>query len=255
MNENPKNAKKSPRKPPKKAASVAAPKSASTPPESSGCVFVAVAQCDFAAQMDVLRYILQSDSYRMCWIKHDKDTFTADEIAERAATVDGKKQDFITRENGDGSKSQYKAGDVKPPHIHTIIQTRSKMRASTLNKRFCGQLHFFLASQKYGDKYEAAHYLTHETFSARDRYKYKRSDVGFSKATPDESAQMYADLMQDADAHLIETVRTFSACKKAAAAAGDDSATKTAVQAFIEMGDIQGLKTIMSRAYFFDKML
>lgn len=113
----------------------------------------------------------------------------------------------------------------------------------------------FLASQKYGDKYEAAHYLTHETFSARDRFKYKRSDVGFSKATPDESLQMYVDLMQDADAHLLETVRTFSACKKAAAAAGDDSATKTAVQAFIELGDIQGLKTIMSRAYFFDKML
>lgn len=47
MNESPKNGKKSPRKPPKQTASVAGSKSSNTPPESSGCVFVAVAQCDF----------------------------------------------------------------------------------------------------------------------------------------------------------------------------------------------------------------
>ena len=46
--------------------------------------FIAVVQCDYAPQMDVFRWLLNDASYACIWIQHDKDTFTADDIAERA---------------------------------------------------------------------------------------------------------------------------------------------------------------------------
>ena len=71
-------------------------------------------------------------------------------------------RNYITRKNGDGSESQFRAGDIKPAHIHMIVRVRKKMRASTLSKRFCGQVHFESTAQKYGDTFEACRYLTHE---------------------------------------------------------------------------------------------
>ena len=105
--------------------------------------FIAVVQCDYSSQMDVFRWLLNDSSYACIWIQHDKDTFTAEDISERAQ----KGVDYITRKNGDGTESQYKAGDVKPAHIHLIVRVRKKMRASTLSKRFCSQVHFEARSE------------------------------------------------------------------------------------------------------------
>ena len=166
--------------------------------------FIAVCQCDYSAQMDVFRWLLSDASYACIWIQHDKDIFTAEDIAERAE----KGVEYITRKNGDGSESQYKAGDLKPAHIHLIVRVRKKMRASTLSRRFCGQVHFEATAQKYGDTFEACRYLTHESFRARTKYQYPRECVQFSGASFCDSRSYYNDLMsQDGDILLSDLQR------------------------------------------------
>ena len=108
------------------------------PPENAARVFRAVAQLDFPNQMSVVRWLMDDPLYQVVAITHDKDVYTAEEVAERAEAG----ADYFTRTNGDGSQSQYRAGDVKPAHVHLLLRVTAKMRASTLSKRFCGQLHF-----------------------------------------------------------------------------------------------------------------
>lgn len=239
--------KKAPRKPPQEPQFV----------ELASLWFVAVAQADYENQMEVLRWILEDETYICFYILHDKDTYTAEEILERAEKdKDGKPLDYITRVNGDGSKSQYKAGDLKPPHVHIMVQVRSKMRASTLAKRFCNQLHFEVPQCQFSDKFEACRYLTHECFRARNKYRYERSKVLYSKCRYEESKGAYMELVGSDGSHLLETVRTMKQVKDMFRQSGDaENATRYAVSALLEMGDISALKTVMSRAYFFDKMI
>lgn len=242
MNETPKDAKKSPRK----------------PPEPASCWFCAVVQADFPAQMDVLRWIGKDASYICFYILHDKDKFTEEEIEARAEKdQSGNSLHYFTRLNGDGSKSQFRAGDVKPPHYHLMLSVSSKMRASTLYKRFCGQLYFEIPQKDFGDRVETCRYLTHEAFRARDKHKYPRSDVRFSSCRAEESKQAYNEMMQGESITVLDTVRTVKQCKDAMRKAGADdlSAIRGAVSALIASGDIAGIKAVMSRAYFFDKLL
>ena len=46
--------------------------------------FIAVVQCDYSEQMDVFRWILNDASYACIWIRHDKDSYTQEDISERA---------------------------------------------------------------------------------------------------------------------------------------------------------------------------
>lgn len=224
--------KKEPREPPKE------------PVEAPSRYFCAVAQCDFPAQMDVIRWLLSDDSYTCFYIVHNADTYTDDDIAEKG------KGGVITRKNGDGTESQFKAGDKKPDHIHIIIETKTKMRSGTLTKRFCNQLHFFSCQKEYGDKYEAARYLTHESFRARGKHRYKRAEVKFSEGGAHDSAiSLYGDCMQTEDGALLDDLREFIEIKKQA---GD---TVAAVRATIATGNARAVKRIMSHAYFYDKML
>ena len=224
--------------------------------ESAVLDFIAVAQCDYSAQMDVFRWLLNDSSYAIIWIEHDKDTFTADDIAERSAEG----VDYVTRKNGDGSESQFRAGDIKPAHIHMIIRVRKKMRASTLSRRFCNQLHFESTAQKYGDTFEACRYLTHESFRARAKFQYPRDCVQFSGASFCDSRSYYADLMrQDGDILLSDLQRYMQYKDNASEFAGvadrrlTDSAIATRVA--VHNGDTTLIKRIMSHSYFFDHLL
>lgn len=224
--------KKEPREPPKE------------PCESPSRYFCAVAQCDFPAQMDVIRWLLSDDCYTCFYIVHNADTYTEEDIAKKG------KDGVITRKNGDGTESQFKLGDKKPDHIHIIIETKTNMRSGTLTKRFCSQLHFFSCQKEYGDKYEAARYLTHESFRARGKHRYKRAEVKFSEGgAHDPAIVLYGDCMQTEDGALLDDLREFIEIKKQA---GD---TTAAVRATIATGNARAVKRIMSHAYFYDKML
>lgn len=206
--------------------------------------FVAVAQCDFPQQMDVVRWLLQDDSYTCFYIVHNADFYSEEDIATKG------ENGVITRKNGDSSESQFKVGDRKPEHIHIFVQTKTKMRSSTLKKRFCEQLHFMSAQKEYGDKYEAARYLTHESFRARSKHKYSRSDIKYSEGGAcDAAITLYSELMQTEDGALIDDLKTFIDIKKAT----PDNAK--AVHAVIASGDARLIRRIMSHAYFFDKLL
>lgn len=215
--------------------------------------FVAVIQADFAEQMQVLRWLEEDRSYAVVYILHDKDTFTQDEIESRR---ENEKDSYFTRKNGDGSESQFSAGDTKPGHYHLIVKTRTKTRASTLCKRFCDQVHFFAASEAYGDKYEAAKYLTHECFRARAKHQYSRDCVQYGGEIAD-SIQLYDDLMLTDDTRLLDSVETFIELKQLGIDEGwtDEAATSAAIISILENKDTKTLKSIMAHSYFYDRML
>lgn len=224
--------------------------------ESPVLDFIAVVQCDYVQQMDVFRWILNDESYACIWIQHDKDKYTVEDIAERAENG----VDYITRKNGDGSESQFKAGDLKPAHIHMIVRVRKKMRASTLSKRFCEQVHFEATAQKYGDTFEACRYLTHESFRARSKYQYSRDCVQFSGSSFCDSRSYYNDLMSQDGNILLSDVQRFMQYKdnasEFAGIAGKrltDSAIATRLA--VHNGDTTLVKRIMSHGYFFDHLL
>ena len=152
-----------------------APKRARKPPESAARVFRAVAQCDFTDQMDVVRWLLNDPLYQLVCIKHDRDVYTAEEIQEQIIKREQPAGDYYTRTNGDGSFSQFRAGDVKPAHIHLLVRTTAKMRASTLSTRFCNQLHF----QAVADSPHCARYLLHRTFDSRQKAQYEWNELFF----------------------------------------------------------------------------
>lgn len=70
-----------------------------------------------------------------------------------------------------------------------------------------------LPQKDFGDCVEACRYLTHESFRAREKYKYPRSDIRYSKAREDESKQIYNEMMLSEGVALLDTVRTVKACK------------------------------------------
>lgn len=225
-------------------------KKARKPPESAARVFRAVAQCDYSDQMSVVRWLMSDPLYQVVSITHDRDIYTPEEVAERAETG----TDYITRTNGDGSQSQYRAGDVKPAHVHLLLRVSAKMRASTLSKRFCGQLHF----EAVVDAPHCARYLLHRTFDSQNKARYEWNELCFSDICKTDSEQWYNSLYGGFGAGTCDVVgRVMVArdCIQALRASGEISSERSDNQALVDLivknGDSEALGSIMAHAYFY----
>lgn len=184
----------------------------------------AVVQSDFPNQMDVFRWLLQDNQYRVIYILHDRDTV----------------EEEHTRKMPDDTERLMKVGDLKIPHYHIIVRIPSKLTAETFSKRFGSYVNF----QICGDSKEYARYLTHETFSARDKYKYSRELVKGDMS-------MYHDLMTGArDDDTCDVIARFS--DAVAMCNGDKS---LAIQYLCGKHDITAVKSVMSHAYFYEKFV
>lgn len=201
--------------------------------------FGAVIQADFPEQMEVLRWLQKDPFYNVVVALHDADTYSEDDIPE-----DENGQRVRVRDNPDGTRSEFHIGDRKPSHYHLIVKTSSKIRANSLAKRFCGAVHF----EMLHDAQEYARYLTHSTFAARDKTQYD-AEKAVRPHTSVAGWRLYCDLMQTQESSDICTIiedwctLTTSMTKR------------NAVMQMVSMRRIDGLKSVMAHAYFFDKIL
>lgn len=225
-------------------------KKARKPPESAARVFRAVAQCDYPNQMSVVRWLMSDPLYQVAAITHDRDVYTPEEVAERAETG----TDYITRTNGDGSQSQYRAGDVKHAHVHLLLRVTAKMRASTLSKRFCGQLHF----EAVADAPHCARYLLHRTYDSRDKAQYNFEELRFSEVGSSDCKEWYNSLYGGFGAgtcDVVGRVMVARECIQALRASGEISADRSDNQALIDLivknRDSEALGSVMAHAYFY----
>lgn len=211
------------------------------PPQTQTLYFCAVVQADSPEQMDAMRWMMQDRQYFVIAALHDKDTYTAEEITEKG--TDG----VYVRKNADGTESQYKAGDVKPAHYHLLIKTRAKMRAESLTKRFCSQVHF----QTCSDRYEYARYLLHNTYSARDKYQYSADCLSFG-GSPDESIRWYQEMSMTENDMVLDVVQ------RAIVAATDESGTKSRramLETVLQDRDAELLRSMMAHTHFYDNFV
>lgn len=184
----------------------------------------AVVQADFREQMDVFRWLQNDNQYRVIWILHDHDLAEEDHI----------------RKMPDGSEITLRKGERKFPHYHLIIKIPSKLSADTFSKRFGNYVNF----QICGDSKEYARYLTHETYSARDKYKYSRDNVSGDLA-------MYRDLMVGAkDDDTCDIIERFAELVNLCN--GDKA---LAVKMLCTLHDATAIRSIMSHAYFYEKFI
>lgn len=211
-----------------------------TPPrETPSDKFGAVIQADYPEQMDVLRWLQDDSFYTVVVALHDADTYSDDDIPE-----DENGKCIHTRKNSDGTESQFTVGDCKPAHYHLIVRTSSKIRAGSLIKRFCGAVHF----EALHDAQEYARYLTHSTFASREKTQYD-AEKAIRPHTPATGWKMYCEFMQtqeDADiCGIIETWVTLT----------NGLSKSDAVMQLAQMRRVDALKSVMSHAYFYDKIL
>lgn len=184
----------------------------------------AVIQSDFPNQMDVFRWLCKDDQYRVIYILHDRDIVEEEHV----------------RKMPDDTEKTMKVGDLKIPHYHLIIKIPSKLTAETFSKRFGNYVNF----QICGDSKEYAHYLTHETFSARDKHQYMRNQVKGDLS-------LYHDLMTGAkDDDTCEVIARFS---QAVSLCDGDKAF--AIQYLCGQHDITAVRSVMSHAYFYEKFV
>lgn len=184
----------------------------------------AVVQADFQEQMDVFRWLQNDTQYRIIWILHDHDTVEEEHF----------------RKMPDGTEKKLEKGATKFPHYHIIVKIPSKLSSETFSKRFGSYVNF----QVCGDSKEYARYLTHETFSARDKYKYSRDDVSGDMS-------LYHDLMVCAkDDDTCDIIERFSDMVNLCN--GDKA---LAVKMLCATHDISAVKSIMSHAYFYEKFI
>lgn len=224
------------------------------PPESAARVFRAVAQCDFPDQMSVVRWLMSDPLYQVVAITHDRDIYTADEIQDQIKKREQPAGDYYTRTNGDGSQSQYRAGDVKPAHVHLLLRVTAKMRASTLSKRFCGQLHF----EAVADAPHCARYLLHRTYDSREKAQYNFEELRFSETGVSDCKEWYNSLYGGFGAgtcDVVGRVMVARECIQALRASGEISVERSENQALVDLivknGDSEALGSIMAHAYFY----
>lgn len=206
---------------------------------------VAVVQCDFTEQMDVYRYIMRDPQYIVVAALHDKDIYTDEEIREHSGNDSG----VYVRKNPDGTESELHVGDCKPTHIHMLIQTRAKIRSSSLTKRFSQQVHFLSCS----DRWEYARYLLHRTYTARDKYQYKESTLVFSESSTVDSAAWYKKLICAEDDILISTLGECIVSAQDAECRGQSR--REMIAELVQRGEVDALKSIMSHSHFYDKFI
>lgn len=224
------------------------------PPESAARIFRAVAQCDFPAQMGVVRWLLSDPLYQLVGIKHDRDIYTVEEIQDQITGREQPAGDYYTRTNGDGSLSQFRAGDVKPAHVHLLLRTTAKMRASTLSARFCDQLHF----QAAVDAPHCARYLLHRTFDSRTKAQYEWNELFFSESCKAGSVEWYNSLYGGFSHGTCDVVGRIQVVRESIAAlrdSGEISPNRTDNQALcdelVRIGDSEAVGSLMAHAYFY----
>lgn len=202
--------------------------------------FTAIVQADYATQMDVYRWLLQDRSYIIVAILHDRDKYTADEIAKKG------KNGVYKRKNGDGTESEFREGDIKPPHYHIMIKTPHKTTAKTLSKRFCKQVNF----QRQSDRHYYAAYLLHETFDSRFKAHYDESELIYSDATIAASVAYYRECRDDNESQLVKALEK---ARDIVRVTGQETGVspKDFFGIALDSGDAFLLKSIMAHAYFY----
>lgn len=206
--------------------------------------FCAVIQTDFPDQTDCLRYMAQHpEQFPVCIaIIHDHDKFDAED-EEDAKKFE--KSEIYVRKNGDGTESQFRSGDAKPPHIHLLLKMPRKMLASSLSKQFCNQIHF----QDCSDEIGYAHYLTHNVFRARKKYQYAPADVCKCEFTTSKGWRLYCEMTSEtSDIDLVD------ACEMWQDALRNEKGDMAAALALLCVnGQNEIVKKIASHSNFFDK--
>lgn len=186
--------------------------------------FVAVFQCRFPQQMEVFRWLLNDKAYRVCAIIHDRDIATED-------------HEILSPDSDESIKIS--AGDRVPEHYHMIIKTARRITAESMTKRFGGYVNFQAAS----DPCEYARYMTHDTFSAKDKVKYEDSAIIGDTA-------LYHDLIRKAitvdESQIYQRLRLYlEKC----------GSPKNAINYALAHNDIEVYKFAASHAYFVNNLL
>lgn len=206
--------------------------------------FCAVVQTDFPDQMDCLRYIAQHpEQFPVCIaIVHDKDRFDKDDDEDAAKFA---KSETYVRKNADGTESEYRNGDIKPPHIHLLLKMPRKMLASSLSKQFCNQVYF----QDCSDEIGYAHYLTHNVFRARNKHQYAPADICKCEYTTQKGWRLYCEMTSGtSDIDLVD------ACDIWQDALRNEKGDMAAALALLCVnGQNYVIKKIASHSNFFDK--
>lgn len=185
--------------------------------------FSFVAQVDFAEQMDVYRFLIQSPNYLCVHILHDRDIVTKAHV----------------RKNGDGSESQINVGDAAFPHIHGIVKLPKKITANKLGERFAHYLHF----QRLIDPQEYALYILHRTYLAIKEGKtlYDYSDLRGDKVL---LSKLYYEYHDD----VSENIASYRA-----ALMQHNGDSVSAVQQLLKDGNYAAVKDIRAHAYFYSR--
>lgn len=212
------------------------------PPETQTQYFVAIVQADYSTHMDVMRWLMQDRQYLCISALHDHDTYTAEDIAAKG------ENGIYTRKNGDGTQSQFKAGDVKPAHYHLLIKTRAKLRASSLEHRFCGQLHF----EPCHDRYEYARYLTHDTFDSRAKYHYDVSALAFGGDST-QCLRWYTSMAETDEESTIDIARRALAASRMPDGSG--ASPRGMLLNVIDSDDVELLRSMMAHSHFYDRFV
>lgn len=206
--------------------------------------FCAVIQCDYSAQMDCLRYMIQHpEQFPVCiGIVHDKDKFDKDDEEDSDKFAES---EIYTRKNGDGSESQFRSGDAKPAHVHLLVKMPRKMLASSLSKQFCNQVHF----QDCSDEVGYMHYITHNTFAARNKHHYAPADVCKCEYTTQKGWRLYCELTSEtADCDLVDACEVWQD-----ALLSEKGDVAAALALLCVNGQNEVIKKIAAHSNFFDK--
>lgn len=197
--------------------------------------FRAVAFCDFPRQMDVFRWLINDDFYRVIYILHDRDIYDADD-----KNADGK---ILHSLPDTDEKQEFQVGDKKPPHYHMIIEIPKKCTEGTMSDRFAAYLHF----DGLSDRYASARYLTHETYKARHKAQYPRENVCGDLS-------LYADCMGE-DVDVCATAKRWMDYRQQAQSKGasPDNVNAEAAKLAIIAGDSALVSSVMSHSYFYSK--
>ena len=180
-----------------------------------------IIQVDFPQQMEVFRWICNDDSYRIIWIRHDRDLCEEDRV----------------RVDADGKEVQLYKGQPKPDHIHCIIKlpNKSGLTAETFSKRFGNYVHFQICA----DPEEYAKYFTHDTFDSCNKAHYESMSVCGDRA-------LYYELLKHRHCDdLCSMVSHFSSI------VGNCGDYRSAIEQVCSAGDADLLRSVMSHAYFY----
>ena len=197
--------------------------------------FVAEIRADYHDKMEVLRWLVNDDFFRVIYILHDRDTF-----------FDSDKNAYgkILRSmpNTDEMK-EFQVGDIKPAHYHVMVFRPQKCTESTMTKMFGGYVHF----EGCSDAFAYCRYLTHETFDSKHKAQYPRSAVCGD-------VEKYNELL-GRDNDVCVTARRWLKYREQAIQNGSapDRVDAEAAKLAIIAGDSALVSSVMSHSYFYSK--